>query len=53
VARVPQVVGRLFSAKLALDVEGMVQPLGKIWCPSLGIRINVIPRSEKVEPKPL
>jgi hypothetical protein len=38
-ARVPQAVGRLFSTKPA-HVEGMVQTLGRIWCPSSGIRIK-------------
>lgn len=32
----PQVVGKLFSTTLGY-AEGMVQSLGKIWCPGKGI----------------
>lgn len=33
----PQAVGKLFSGRPG-NAEGMVQTLGKIWCPSKGIR---------------
>jgi len=33
----PQVVGKLFSSKAGY-VEGMLQALGRIWCPAKGIR---------------
>lgn len=35
--RPPQAVGKLFSARAGY-VDGMVQTLGKIWCPTKGIR---------------
>jgi len=34
---VPQAVGKLFSSKPGY-VEGMIRTLGKIWCPTKGIR---------------
>lgn len=34
--QVPQAVGKLFSRRPG-NIEGMVQTLGKIWCPSKGI----------------
>lgn len=34
--QVPQAVGKLFSRRPG-NIEGMVQTLGKIWCPLKGI----------------
>ncbi|KAF0892717.1 hypothetical protein E2562_017688 [Oryza meyeriana var. granulata] len=38
---VPQAVGKLFSGKIG-NAEGMVQALGRIWCPRAGICCKVL-----------